>query len=179
MTQRRNHPLRRWTTGLTALALLLSAYGAGGFRPQAEETSSLSVPDAESAAAGIPSYADYRQRQAPAPSGSFVLEAGAGYTAAGASPEKRSDFSGQPGDALLLPDEGSVTWSFTVEQEGYYTLEFLYYPVEGQGNTILRDILLDGALPFAESEEVAFERRWVNVDRESFDGSGNQIRPRH
>lgn len=178
MTQRRNHPLRRWTTGLTALALLLSAYGAGGFRPQAEETSSLSVPDAESAAAGIPSYADYRQRQAPAPSGSFVLEAGAGYTAAGASPEKRSDFSGQPGDALLLPDEGSVTWSFTVEQEGYYTLEFLYYPVEGQGNTILRDILLDGALPFAESEEVAFERRWVNVDRESFDGSGNQIRPR-
>ena len=46
MTQRRNHPLRRWTTGLTALALMLSAYGAGGFRPQAEETSSLSVPDA-------------------------------------------------------------------------------------------------------------------------------------
>ena len=86
MTQRRNHPLRRWTTGLTALALLLSAYGAGGFRPQAEETSSLSAPEAESAAAGIPSYADYRQRQAPAPSGSFVLEAGAGYTAAGASP---------------------------------------------------------------------------------------------
>lgn len=75
----------------------------GGFRPQAEETSSLSAPEAESAAAGIPSYADYRQRQAPAPSGSFVLEAGAGYTAAGASPEKRSDFSGQPAMPFCCP----------------------------------------------------------------------------
>ena len=97
-----------------------------------------------------------------------------------------SDYEGRVGSALLMPKKGSVTFTFSVETAGYYNLSVLYYPYAGSGSTILRDILIDGALPFSEAAGLSFERIWAddqdviydeNGKPIKVDANGNQVRP--
>ena len=74
--------------------------------------------------------------------------------------------------ALLTPDNGKVTWSFTVpqyhlrgenvEDSGYlYYLQIEYYAVQGNVATVERSLAIDGAVPFAEARALSFSKNWV------------------
>ena len=94
------------------------------------------------------------------------------------SPTIYTDYSGKTGKSLLTKEDDTITWDFYVSQSGSYSIEFTYYPVEGNGSPILRDILIDGNLPFKESSNISFERIWADESNEkSYDLSGNQILP--
>lgn len=101
-------------------------------------------------------------------------------------PRLFTDYEGRTGSALLLPKKGSVSFAFSVEAAGYYNLSVLYYPYAGSGSTILRDVLIDGVLPFEEAAGVSFERIWAddqdviydeNGKPTKVDANGNQVRP--
>lgn len=173
---------------LSAAAVAVSAFG--GIQAAAQTSSSAAAAVQEDAAAvqetaqagsssSLPAYSAYRAQGGEVASASFLLEAaGDSLQNADGSLEIRTDFEGEAGSSVLLPEEGAVSWVFQVPETGYYTMEFRYYPVEGGGGTILRDIAIDGAIPFEESREVSFERRWANEEAERYDSSSNQIRPR-
>ncbi len=51
---------------------------------------------------------------------------------------------------------GEIVWSFDVEEEGYYSLGFLYRQAEVLGGVSYRRLCIDGKVPFLEAETVKF-----------------------
>lgn len=88
-----------------------------------------------------------------------------------------SGIGGREETAVVTEGTGSVTYSFTVPQAGLYQLQLEYYPLEGKGSAIMRNILIDGTLPFDEAQEVEFARIWSNAAEIQQDSRGNDIRP--
>ncbi len=76
---------------------------------------------------------------------------------------KEKEIPALVGDEKKLADDtDSFVMPFTVEAEGFYTLSFDYmYVVRGNKNTTY-DVLIDGALPFAEAETLKLSRIWQN-----------------
>lgn len=163
---------------VTALAVTLPVMGAPAELAAAAQDSSAwnTVQDAALQDTAV-RYREYRaQHPDGAGQGQISIEAADGRS----STELRqlTDHAGQPGISVLLPQGSSTEWRFTVSDAGWYTVTFLYCPTDGGGNSALADLLIDGALPFAEAAGLSFERRWINEDTGRFDKSGNQIRSR-
>lgn len=98
--------------------------------------------------------------------------------ASGKAPDIRTLGDGQQGNALMTEEGDTVTWNISVPQTGYYSVVLIYYPLGGNGSPILRDVLVDGAIPFKESKNISFERLWSNeTNDKSYDLSGNQVLP--
>ena len=156
---------------VTAAAVTLPGIGASA-EPAAEQPTA--------AAAAQDTAVRYRAYRAEHPGGAgqgqILLEAADGRSSA--ELRQLTDYAGQPGISVLLPEGSSTAWRFTVPSAGWYTVTFLYCPTDGGGNSALADLLIDGALPFAEAADLSFERRWINEDTGRFDKSGNQIRSR-
>lgn len=88
----------------------------------------------------------------------------------------RTDFDGDKGKSLVTNEGDTLTWNFNVPTAGLYTLNWSYYPIEGNGGSIERRVLIDGALPFSEASSLSFHRLWKNSDGEiKLDTQGNQI----
>jgi ABC-type glycerol-3-phosphate transport system substrate-binding protein len=105
-----------------------------------------------------------------------IVIAGANYTAyEGTEPSIVEDE--EKGKSVSLHKDNAISWAFNAPDDGLYQLTVLYYPLAYSGDSIVCDILLDGQIPFAESENVPFERNWVNDNEQKFDIFGNQIRP--
>jgi len=103
----------------------------------------------------------------------IVLDADSdGY---GAEISAEPEFEGQT-SVLRLSNTDTVTWQFSVKDEGLYALCFLYYPVEGDGGTIVRRVTIDGEVPFREAYDLALDRIWANsTGKKDYDLNGNQI----
>ena len=181
-----NHPYWVWRRRLAALAaacLLLCPLSAAA-QPEGQTAAAgeenAAPPSAAQAEEAAPRYADYRAAREGKDASAAIVIAATDFTRAdgGAQPSVLSDAGGREGQSLLLPESGSVSWAFTVQEEGYYALRFDYLPAQGGGSSALRDVLVDGELPFQESAQLVFERRWVNGDTSLKDADGNQIRPR-
>lgn len=95
-----------------------------------------------------------------------------------------TDFAGMD-TALWWDRTGStVTWDFTVEQEGFYQLELLYCAVPGYNNDIIIDVLLDGEAPYANVQnvnlrKVYLDETYVDLQDNSFavNLKGDELRP--
>lgn len=128
-----------------------------------------------------PDYAVYKQNHPDAVDGTrtVVIDA-ANYEQADSAPlETVAGHLGEEGTAVTLPDSGSVTYRFTVEEAGWYNLLFRYCTGSDSGNAILREIQIDGEVPFSQSAEVSFSQRWQDVTNEiEQDAAGNDIRPK-
>jgi len=79
---------------------------------------------------------------------------------------------------LICPDEGKVTWSFTVPEAGLYSIRLNYFPIPGKGSSIERMIEINGEVPFSEARNISFSRIWKDDSEISQDSRGNDIRPR-
>ncbi|MBN2220649.1 MAG: ABC transporter substrate-binding protein, partial [Vallitaleaceae bacterium] len=88
------------------------------------------------------------------------------------------DYEGMEGESVLTDEKGLISYEIEVEESGLYNVSILYYPVEGKSSAIQRSIFVDGQLPFAELQNVEFDRIWQ--DRESTmmkDNQGNELKP--
>ena len=87
--------------------------------------------------------------------------------------------------AYSTPDIGQVTWTFTVEKEGLYALDMLYYPTEAKSANIERTLRVDGEILYSELRNLSLSKIWVDEYKYDEDGniifekdeSGNESRP--
>ncbi len=80
-----------------------------------------------------------------------------------------------PVEALSTSDVGTVTWTFTVEEAGFYNLQVGYVALPGTTSDIQRQVLIDGVAPYDALEQIVFKRLWRDEDIRL--KSGNEIRP--
>ncbi len=72
-------------------------------------------------------------------------------------------------------DTGSVTWKFTVAEEGFYNLEVGYMALLGTTSDIQRRVLIDGEAPYEALTQIVFKRIWRDEDIRL--KNDNEIRP--
>ena len=84
-------------------------------------------------------------------------------------------FEGQPG--VRVESGQTVSWSFTVESEGYYHLTVDYLPVEGSGGSMERHLYLDGEVPFQEARGLLLKRAYTYDKEKTYNVLGNQLQP--
>ncbi|RXZ78579.1 extracellular solute-binding protein [Paenibacillaceae bacterium] len=100
------------------------------------------------------------------------------YKKADMAVEVYADFEGLAGKSLLTADSGLIEWEINVPASGLYNLEFLYYPVEGKGNSIERMITIDGKVPYNEAQYINISRIWQDEGEIDQDRKGNDLRPK-
>ena len=92
-----------------------------------------------------------------------------------------SDYQGKSGKSLRVNDDGRVTWSFELPEEGMYTILIEYCSVSDKTNSIERTLYINGTVPFAEARYLLLKKTWVNEyaanGRFELDGNGNELRP--
>lgn len=144
----------------------------------------------------ILSYKNYVQQYSGAAYPSTVVEIGADnyvrYEEDGVAmePQVYTDYEGMAGKSLLTAEDALIEYEVTIEEEGFYNLSFVYYPVEGKNSDIERSIFIDGNLPFKEFSLVTFSRVWMSeVDETAVgengvavkvwekDNQGNDVKP--
>ncbi len=76
--------------------------------------------------------------------------------------EIKSNFEGEKGDSLLMPDTGKVTWKVDIPETGLYAVKITYYPIKNKANSIERMFYINGKVPFAEARYLAMTRVWIN-----------------
>lgn len=87
--------------------------------------------------------------------------------AAGFSGERDSgafvtDYQGRENSLCWEQAGGSVTWSFAAAQTGWYQLAITYCAIAGKNTDILMDIALDGGVPYANAQNVALKRLFLD-----------------
>ncbi|MGN0507037.1 MAG: extracellular solute-binding protein [Lachnospiraceae bacterium] len=76
---------------------------------------------------------------------------------------------------LTTGEEGKITWSFQVEEEGFYHLKVTYLPIAGTTSDIQRRILIDGVQCYEGLSQIVLKRRYQ--DEEIKVKNENEIRP--
>lgn len=124
------------------------------------------------------SYADYIESHAKQsyPEQEVIIEA-ADYVEADFKPELYQDYDGMPGTSLLSEEEGTVTWEIDVPETGLYNILLDYYPYPGKGMNIVRELKINGELPFAEADYLSFGRLWKDAQEVQRDVNDNERRP--
>ena len=79
-------------------------------------------------------------------------------------------------EAVTTDHEGSIHYTFAVQESGLYQLDIDYYPLEGYGDTIERKLYLDGALPYSEARSILFQRRFRDEGEKRYSTAGNEYR---
>lgn len=103
-----------------------------------------------------------------------------GKIAVKASEYKEADMSGltEEGEIVWTQDEGSVTYAFNVPEAGLYNIQLTYYPDTSSTQTILRNVYVNGQLPFDDCEDITINRLWVDDNKNwLMNTNGNQAAP--
>lgn len=75
----------------------------------------------------------------------------------------------------LLQDQ-AAEYEFSVSERGFYNIELLYHPMEGDGTAIKIDLRLDGKNPFDGTAGMTLSRKWLFSDEIRKDTQDNEIR---
>gem|GEM_PF-6012324 len=76
---------------------------------------------------------------------------------------------------LETGDEGSITWNFTVNEEGFYNLKLGYLPSEGTSVDIIRKIYLDNEQIYDGLSQIVLKRNFTDEPIKT--KNNNEIRP--
>lgn len=123
------------------------------------------------------SYQHYLENHADAAVASTAVNISSHNVSGGENYQIVPGFAGLEDDCVVTEGTGAVTFSFTVPETGLYQLQVEYYPLEGKGSAITRNLLIDGQLPYDEAQELEFTRIWSNATAIQQDSRGNDIRP--
>lgn len=88
------------------------------------------------------------------------------------------NFEGSVGKSIKTYEEGFVEWKVDVPKEGLYNIKIEYFPIEGRGSSIERELWINGELPFYGAGHLNFSRVWIDAEEIKRDNRGNDIRPR-
>lgn len=89
-----------------------------------------------------------------------------------------SNFAGRPGRAVKTGEEGYIEWKVNVDTPGFYQIKMEYYPIEGRGAGIERELWINGELPFFDATQLIIKRTWTDEGPVRRDNRDNDIRPR-
>ncbi|WP_026507864.1 extracellular solute-binding protein [Butyrivibrio sp. MC2013] len=111
-----------------------------------------------------------------------IVIPGTDYSAADCAVNSSDWYEGRE-NVLLTPEEGSVSWECDIPEGGLYKIFIDYYPTEGKGNTIERELYINGQIPFEEAGYLEFVRNWTSENLQKNiaieqDPRGNDIKPR-
>ncbi len=122
------------------------------------------------------SYKDYLAAHSGAayPDAEIRIEGGT-YQSAEAGFTSEQGYEGYDGNVALTGEEGEITWEVTVAEAGFYQIKLDYFPMEGKGNTIERELRINGELPFDGAQSLEFSRIWKNETGVKDDARGNHI----
>lgn len=81
-------------------------------------------------------------------------------------------------DGLCTLEEGSVTYEFQVQEEGFYNILLDYYPTKGKNNAIERIIYVNGEIPFENASYIQLSRIWSDSEDIERDSRDNDVRPK-
>lgn len=70
------------------------------------------------------------------------------------------------GPQILTDDSGDVSYEIDVKEAGLYQLRIGYYPVADSDRAILRDIRINGEVPYEEAKAIEFSRVWNDTDKD-------------
>lgn len=190
LVTRRKRRMHKFMAALLLCSLLLSdsvggiAVAAGGEKETKEEKSEYEkLP--ESLFTAETTYYEYLSSN---PSGSGTEQAVeidvTGFSKAeGTKVMKESEEIPElkeSGPCVVMEEDGYTVYPVTIEQSGWYSLYFEYFPLQGKGIDIEKEILLNGKRPYAEASALILNRVFrdeVSV-RDHADGNGNEMRPK-
>ncbi|MCD8048535.1 MAG: extracellular solute-binding protein [Clostridia bacterium] len=86
-----------------------------------------------------------------------------------------TDDDGEIVEGVQIAETGDVTWTFTVEEEGYYNLRFDYISIAKTTSTPQRGLKIDDEYFYDGMEQIEFARTWDNGT--VTDKGGNEMRP--
>lgn len=168
--------------------VLVAAIGAGSMIPDAfyparstqVEAAAPTSSDLTASLSGHFQEGGYDQyaakyKDAPKPNAEVLIEGERFTRAEGMVPRIVQDVPDLIGQAVETGEEGSITWSFEVEQEGLYQIAIRYYQLEGKSADIDRELRIDGKLPFSESKNLMFRRVWAGEGETLRDARGNDL----
>ncbi len=78
---------------------------------------------------------------------------------------------------LETGDVGTITWAFTVENEGFYNVSLSYFTLEGTRSNPSRRLEIDGVIPYPELGQLLFRRQWTDEEIKYIEDGVNEIRP--
>jgi len=133
---------------------------------------------AASLPAGADSYRDYLRRHGERPEVGLdmpIVVPGVDFAAADAT-SRAGEIDGVP--AVLTTERGSVSWAVAVPRSGLYRIRVSYRPLPGRRIPAVREIAIEGQVPFEEARRLSFPRTWDDSGGVRADVRGNQIRPR-
>lgn len=136
---------------LVVLVIAILVLTSGG------DTQLYAVP-AESETTYESSYEDYLQQTGYAgqmAAGMTVIDITKYTTADGLSAEDGND-------GVLTEGDGSITWSFDVEETGFYNLKLSYIALPGTTSDIQRKIYIDGEIPYEDLSQIVLKRWWCD-----------------
>lgn len=107
----------------------------------------------------------------------------AGYASAAAvidcsekAPEAAAKMTLEDRACVRLLQDQTVVYDFSVSESGFYNIEMLYHPMEGDGAAIKVDLRLDGKNPFEGTAAITLSRKWAFSDEVRKDTQDNEIR---
>lgn len=84
----------------------------------------------------------------------------------------------EEGGVVWTQDAGSVTYDFNVAEAGFYYIQLTYYPDTTSTQSILRNVYVNGELPFDECEDITIDRLWKDDTKDwVMNTNGNQAAP--
>lgn len=124
-------------------------------------------------------YQDYlaKHSHAPSPDVEIVIP-GTSWKKTNMLLKTLTDPHGYAGEAIWTAERGYVEWVVDVPEEGLYNIELLYYPAEGRGTSIEREIQINGEELFDGADYLVFKRIFGDAGPFIRDAAGNEIRPR-
>ena len=82
------------------------------------------------------------------------------------------------GQGVTTGERGSITWSFHVEEAGFYNIEIRYIPLEGTKSQIKRILYIDGEISYSGLRQIVFNRMFTDIGTEPEVKNKNEIRPK-
>lgn len=73
--------------------------------------------------------------------------------------------------------EGETSFDAEIEEDGIYSLNIVYFPLESNSSSIELSMKIDGEAPFDSASRINLNRVWVNERDIYTDSRGNQVRP--
>ncbi len=121
-------------------------------------------------------YAKYLQKYGDAGKPANSVEVGLFDFTDGEGVRVEKDYEGEP-KVIYMEDDSRATWQVEIPQSGLYNMYIEYYPIASRGVDIERAFYINGSLPFAGSDDLAFSRVWGDKNEVREDNQGNEIRP--
>lgn len=177
---------KRWRS-FALIALHIAAFLAGAVMlDQEAEAKSVLSTDAyrellNRANIDVMPYKDYINMYdiSKRPDAEYIIEAKDYVRAENMEIQEFADFEGMPGISVHTGEKGLIEYEVDIEEEGFYNISLLYYPVKGKSAAIQRAIFIDCELPYRELSLVEFQRIFVNeLDEWQRDNRGNDLKPK-